>query len=307
MNSVEKKQVECWVYYRNENCRELTEYCCGKWMYFFNNRLFTQEVCEKAVREDIVSVAKHTNANKGVACFYLNFDDVTAHKKVISFFIENDMIRRTKANRYYNISFKLDTETHNGNYSCYGNFEPRIKLGEFIDLKTGEWIMGEDSLYDRLPLQNRLMEITCKSDSAAPIGINIPAAKYIDRAFPCEIKTDVSVRGKSLYFWEGEIPEIVVEHHLFYIIRFRARFYLKNGADAFIKNKTSSLYPIGKPLKTSDIYNDLDGKYYDKYIDFDGNIKRAFPEFSLTCGDFDLFRERYNIVELEIIDGCYLE
>ncbi|MBC3514725.1 hypothetical protein [Ruminococcus bicirculans (ex Wegman et al. 2014)] len=78
----------------------------------------------------------------GVICFYLNGDDIANHKRVLQFMMDNDLIRKTKAGKYYNISFKFDDQTRAGEYGS--NFEGKIKLETFIDLTTGKWDKKED-------------------------------------------------------------------------------------------------------------------------------------------------------------------
>ena len=60
-----------------------------------------------------------------------------SHKKVIQFFLDNDMIQKTKTGKLYNISFKLDDQTRAGEYGEM--FQSEIKLEQFLDLYTGEW------------------------------------------------------------------------------------------------------------------------------------------------------------------------
>lgn len=127
-----------WVYYRS-NTEQHDSNKCGKWMYFFDNKEFVANICENAVKNNIVSTSKHSNNETGVACFYLNHDDIETHKRVISYFIENNLIRRTKDGRLHNISFKLDSQTKNGEYG--DKFNSEIKLSNFIDLYTGEWLL----------------------------------------------------------------------------------------------------------------------------------------------------------------------
>lgn len=78
-------------------------------------------------------------APTGVICFYLNGDDTENHKRVIQFMMSNGLIRKTKTGRYYNISFKYNEQTRAGEYG--DDFEGKIKLDQFIDLNTGEWII----------------------------------------------------------------------------------------------------------------------------------------------------------------------
>lgn len=70
--------------------------------------------------------------------FYLECDDMDRQKKVIQFFLDNDMIQKTKSGRLYNISFKLDDQTRAGEYG--ESYNGNIKLVQFLDLQTGEWL-----------------------------------------------------------------------------------------------------------------------------------------------------------------------
>lgn len=76
---------------------------------------------------------------EGVCCFYLNGNDRESHKRVLSYMLENGLIRKTKTGKLYNISFKFDTETYAGKYKGSG-FSGKIKLADFVDLETGEFI-----------------------------------------------------------------------------------------------------------------------------------------------------------------------
>lgn len=126
-----------WVFYIGNNAKELREDKCGKWMYFFDNLFFVSDICKKAVQSGVVREAKHSNAEKGVSCFYLNCDEIENHKKVLKFFIENGLIKKTKAGKYYNISFKKDDQTRNGEYGT--DFHSELTLSDFVDLETGRW------------------------------------------------------------------------------------------------------------------------------------------------------------------------
>lgn len=114
-------------------------------MYFFDDQEFAKKMCQKAIAEQVCYECKCSDLEfigeqQGVICFYLNGDDVENHKRVIQFMIYNNLIRKTKSGRYYNNSFKFDDQTRAGEYGA--NFEGKIKLDEFIDLNTGEWIKG---------------------------------------------------------------------------------------------------------------------------------------------------------------------
>lgn len=127
-----------WVFYIGDD-HLLNDDKCGKWMYFFSDRAHAENLCMEAVQKKIVAEAKHTDSSDGVACFYLNGDDLSGHKKILQYFLDNNLIRRTKTGKLYNISFKYDNQTRNREYG--DRFQGEIKLAQFIDLSTGEWLI----------------------------------------------------------------------------------------------------------------------------------------------------------------------
>ena len=107
-------------------------------------------------------------------------------------------------------------------------------------------------------------------------------------------------------FWRGnEIPKEALAYDSYYFVRIRTRFYLKSGMLPFIQIKSSLLYKSTECLETSDIYDPITGKYFDRHIDFDGNVVPATVVLTLTCIDFKLLLEHYELVDFEILDGCY--
>jgi hypothetical protein len=58
--------------------------------------------------------------------------------KVIKFMLDNNLIRKTNSGRLYDESFKFDNQTRAGEYGA--GFNATIKLSEFLNLYTGEWI-----------------------------------------------------------------------------------------------------------------------------------------------------------------------
>lgn len=115
----------------------------GKWMYFFKGpegRKFTEERCREAVEQGIVAEAKCTDSQvEGTSCFYLNIDDKERHKRILQYFLDHNMIRRTKTGKLYNISFKLDNQTRAGEYGA--DYKGELKLEDFLDLNTGRWLV----------------------------------------------------------------------------------------------------------------------------------------------------------------------
>lgn len=129
-----------WVHYLGNNY-PFDPRKTGKWMYFFDGVADAKRIaqlCETAVKEGLVEQAKHSNHIKGVACFYLNIDDTKTHQKILSFFLENNLIQKTKDGKLVNIGFKLDDQTRAGEYG--ERFKPRLTLDQFVDLHTGQWL-----------------------------------------------------------------------------------------------------------------------------------------------------------------------
>lgn len=132
-----------WCWYLTDKSKLLEKHKCGKWMHFFSNQTFAMSMCEKAITENVCYECKCTDMEltgleTGVICFYLNGDDTQNHRKVIKFMMDNGLIRKTKTGRLYNISFKFDDQTRAGTYGT--DFDGTIKLADFIDLNTGEWL-----------------------------------------------------------------------------------------------------------------------------------------------------------------------
>lgn len=126
-----------WVFYLSDEAENLEDQKCGKWMYFFSDNSFAQKVCKTAVEYGVVAESKYTDGPDGVCCFYLNGDDIAAHKKTIQYFLDNELIQKTRTGKLYNISFKYDNQTRLGEYG--DSFQGKISLEDFIDLYTGKW------------------------------------------------------------------------------------------------------------------------------------------------------------------------
>ena len=112
-------------------------------MYFFSDQEFAKNICTKAIEEGVCYECKCSDLEMigqptGVICFYLNGDDIENHHRVIEFMLRNSLIQKTKTGRLYNISFKFDSQTRAHEYGA--DFEGKIKLDQFVDLKTGKWV-----------------------------------------------------------------------------------------------------------------------------------------------------------------------
>lgn len=107
-------------------------------------------------------------------------------------------------------------------------------------------------------------------------------------------------------FWTGNfIPEEALKENMYYFIRIKTRFYIKDNYLPFIQVKGDLKYKGTESLETSDVYNHENDDYFPYYIDKNGNIQQAKVELTLTMTDYQLIKEHYELVDFEIIDGCY--
>ena len=107
-------------------------------------------------------------------------------------------------------------------------------------------------------------------------------------------------------FWKGDyIPEQALKSNRYYFVRIKTRFYLKPNYLPFIQIKGNYLYKGTEALESSDVYDKNTGQYYDHYYDKSGNLHDTRVEITLTMTDFILMKEHYELVDFEILDGCY--
>lgn len=109
-------------------------------------------------------------------------------------------------------------------------------------------------------------------------------------------------------FWQGELPQFLNDNlATYYFIRIRTRFNIKPNYLPTIQIKGNLLYSHNEWLTTSDIKNVKTGKYYDKYIDFDGTVKPAIVELTLTKTDYELMKDHYILSDTEELYGVYFK
>lgn len=107
-------------------------------------------------------------------------------------------------------------------------------------------------------------------------------------------------------FWTGNIiPDEALKGDRYYFIRIRTRFYIKHNMLPFIQIKNNYLYKGTESLSTTDVYNPETGSYSEYYLDSKGNVKDTRVELVLTCTDYQLLKDHYELVDFEIIDGCW--
>ena len=111
--------------------------------------------------------------------------------------------------------------------------------------------------------------------------------------------------GEPVFFKGPMIDEKAFGKNKFYFVRIRTRFYLKPGMLPFIQIKNSYLYRGTEMLETSDIYNEKTGEYMKEYIVKDGEKKSTRVTMTLTMIDFNRLKDHYDLVDFEILDGCW--
>lgn len=151
MVNVKSGTTPYWVFYLSEYHKQI-DYC-GKWIHLFEkkNYQFAKEVCICAIKDNVVTACKHTSfeidslinplsrgKDTGVICFYVNGTSDESHKLLLEFMIKNELVQKTKSGKLYNIGFKFDEQTLNNEYG--EDFTPKIKLEDFVDLQTYQFI-----------------------------------------------------------------------------------------------------------------------------------------------------------------------
>lgn len=107
------------------------------------------------------------------------------------------------------------------------------------------------------------------------------------------------------HFWVGDIPQEALINHRYYFVKVRTRFYIKENYLPFIQIKKSPYYRPNEMLETSDVfYNNCYWKYLE---DDDGNEVPTTVELTLTMTDWILMQEHYDLVDCEILSGCWFE
>lgn len=105
--------------------------------------------------------------------------------------------------------------------------------------------------------------------------------------------------GPPRYF-SGELPPTFRDRKRFYwFVRFRCQFKLKRGYLPTLQIKHSAFYHPREMLESSNVF--AKGKSRSSYIR-DGQRVDIKPEMVMTCTDFDLFLDHYDVTGLEIID-----
>lgn len=106
-------------------------------------------------------------------------------------------------------------------------------------------------------------------------------------------------------FWKGDyIPENARKPGRYYFVRVRTRFYLRKNYLPFIQLKNSFLYIGTENLTTSDV-RDENGNYCETVEMPDGTLRSTTVTMTMTMTDWELFKKHYELVDTEILDGCW--
>lgn len=106
-------------------------------------------------------------------------------------------------------------------------------------------------------------------------------------------------------FWKGNlIPDDALGENKYYFIRIKTRFYLKKNKLPFIQIKNSFLYNSTENLETSDVFNAESNSYSPFYLN-NNKTHDTHVILTLTMTDYKLLLEHYELVDFEILDGCY--
>ena len=107
-------------------------------------------------------------------------------------------------------------------------------------------------------------------------------------------------------FWSGNyIPDEGLRDDRYFFIRVKTRFYIKDNRLPFIQIKNSFLYKGTECLETTDILDKDTGIYYSHYIGENGKLVSTPVTMTLTMTDYYLLLEQYELVDFEILDGCW--
>ena len=108
-------------------------------------------------------------------------------------------------------------------------------------------------------------------------------------------------------FWKGNmIPKVAMDEKHYFFVRVKTRFYIKENKLPFIQIKNSLFYRATECLESSDIVID-ENKKYTHYNDINNQPISTAREMTLTETDFRLLIAHYDLVEFQILDGCYFK
>lgn len=108
------------------------------------------------------------------------------------------------------------------------------------------------------------------------------------------------------HFWSGDfIPDEAIAKNKYFFVRVRTKFKIKEGYLPFIQIKGNLFYDGTEMLETSEIYDAVSNRYYDKIKMPNGSEIDSRVELTLTMTDYHMILEHYYLYDFEIVDGCW--
>ena len=106
------------------------------------------------------------------------------------------------------------------------------------------------------------------------------------------------------HMWKGNfIPSKIRSDKFYFFVRIKTRFYIKKDKLPFVQIKGNMLYRPTEILESSDFK--FNGESYTHYMDTVGVKHDTRVTMTLTVTDFILLQEHYELVDFEILDGCW--
>ena len=106
------------------------------------------------------------------------------------------------------------------------------------------------------------------------------------------------------HLFKGDLPDYLKNRKdVYYFIRVKTRFYLKDGYLPTIQIKNSMLYHPRQWLTSSD-YVDKEGNHF-RYLMDNGEKYQMIPTLTLTMTDWEMLQKHYNLEDTEILDGVW--
>lgn len=107
-------------------------------------------------------------------------------------------------------------------------------------------------------------------------------------------------------FWKGNyLPVACKSSSIYYFVRIKCRFQIKPNRLPCIQIKSNFRYPANEWLTSSDVYNKKTKTYHRYFVDENGEEQDSTVILTLTCTDYQLIQEQYDLLDLEILDGCF--
>lgn len=129
-----------WQYYCHQQLSRIQN--CGKWIYRFHGRDNAKRICQDIVQKHIVEEAKHTNADVGICCFFINGLDFAAHKRVLQYMMSNGLINKAVDGTIVNVQFSFDEQTRIE--QDQRDEHVVLRVSDFVNLQTGRLLPDED-------------------------------------------------------------------------------------------------------------------------------------------------------------------